>query len=105
MERGFGDTIKRITNYFGIKQCEACKKRQNFFNELIPYKNNKIVMTEKQREIIEMYLNARPITKVACNTLNKMRKEIDGAFSDSCFCTISQRTAFINELKRWYDLQ
>ena len=103
-DTGLGDSIKRITNYFGIKQCEKCKERQTFFNTLIPYKNNKLIMTDKQKEIFEMYLNARPITKVACNTLNRMRKEeLDGAWTDSCFCTLSQRTAFINELKRWYN--
>jgi hypothetical protein len=36
--RGFGDTIKKVTNKLGIKQCGACKKRQMRLNKLFPYK-------------------------------------------------------------------
>jgi hypothetical protein len=36
--RGFGDTIKKVTNKLGIKQCGACKKRQLKLNKLFPYK-------------------------------------------------------------------
>jgi hypothetical protein len=36
--RGLGDTIKKVTNKLGIKQCGACKKRQMRLNQLFPYK-------------------------------------------------------------------
>jgi len=36
--RGLGDTIKKVTNKLGIKQCGACKKRQLRLNSLFPYK-------------------------------------------------------------------
>jgi hypothetical protein len=36
--RGLGDTIKKVTNVLGIKQCGACKKRQAKLNEMFPYK-------------------------------------------------------------------
>lgn len=36
--RGLGDTIKKVTNKLGIKQCGACKKRQMRLNKLFPYK-------------------------------------------------------------------
>jgi len=104
-DNGLGDSIKRITNYFGIKQCEKCKERQTFFNNLVPYKNNNIKMTDKQKETIEMYLEAKPVTKVACNAINLIRKELTNEFVDSCFCTISQRNAFISEMKVWYGEQ
>ena len=36
---GLGDTVKKITNAMGIKQCEPCKKRQQRLNKMFPYKN------------------------------------------------------------------
>jgi hypothetical protein len=36
--KGLGDTIKRITEKIGIKQCGGCKKRQDALNRLVPYK-------------------------------------------------------------------
>ena len=42
--KGLGDSIKRVTEAMGIKQCGACKKRQAKLNRLFPYKpkdNNK----------------------------------------------------------------
>lgn len=34
---GFGDTISKITNFFGIKTCGQCRLRQYKFNKWIPY--------------------------------------------------------------------
>tara|TARA_A100001037_G_scaffold298590_1_gene322594 strand:- start:845 stop:1003 length:159 start_codon:yes stop_codon:yes gene_type:complete len=42
--KGLGDTVKKITDKMGIKQCGACKKRQAKLNRLFPYEpkdNNK----------------------------------------------------------------
>ncbi len=42
--KGLGDTVKKITNKLGIKQCGACKRRQAKLNRLFPYEpkdNNK----------------------------------------------------------------
>ena len=36
---GLGDTVKKITDKMGIKQCGGCKKRQKKLNRLFPYKN------------------------------------------------------------------
>ena len=35
---GFGDTIKKVTDTLGIKQCGGCKKRQALLNQMFPYK-------------------------------------------------------------------
>ena len=43
--RGLGDTIKKITNKMGIKQCGGCKKRQAALNKLFPYKDKSIKET------------------------------------------------------------
>ena len=36
--KGLGDTIKKITDKVGIKQCGKCKKRQKALNRLVPYR-------------------------------------------------------------------
>lgn len=36
--KGLGDTIKKVTDKLGIKQCGGCKKRQEALNRLVPYK-------------------------------------------------------------------
>ena len=35
--KGLGDTIKKVTDKLGIKQCGGCKKRQEKLNRLFPY--------------------------------------------------------------------
>ena len=98
---GFGDTIKRITTWLGITQCTKCKERQQILNKLFPYKNKILVMTEEQIEIIEHYIDDEP-TKITCKVLNDLRKSIDGVWIDSCFCTKTQRKAFLNDFRNWY---
>ena len=34
---GLGDTIKKVTDKLGIKQCGGCKRRQEKLNRLFPY--------------------------------------------------------------------
>lgn len=40
-DKGAGDTIKRVTDSLGIKQCGKCKERQQKLNEMFPYKRGK----------------------------------------------------------------
>ena len=35
--RGLGDTIAKLTTKVGITPCGGCKKRQELFNEKVPY--------------------------------------------------------------------
>jgi hypothetical protein len=35
--RGLGDTIAKVTHWFGIEQCPACELRQAWINKAIPY--------------------------------------------------------------------
>ena len=37
--KGLGDTVKKVTNALGIKQCEPCRRRQEKLNRLFPYKD------------------------------------------------------------------
>ncbi len=36
--RGLGDTIAKVTKFFGVKPCGGCKDRQKKLNELMPYR-------------------------------------------------------------------
>ena len=36
--KGLGDTIKKITDKVGIKQCGRCRRRQAKLNKMFPYK-------------------------------------------------------------------
>ena len=38
--KGLGDSIKKITDKFGIQQCKGCKKRQMWLNKAFPYNKN-----------------------------------------------------------------
>ena len=38
--KGLGDTIARITNRLGIRQCGGCKKRQSWLNKNVSYNNS-----------------------------------------------------------------
>ena len=98
---GLGDSIKQFTNWLGITQCEKCKERQQILNKWFPYKNNYIVMTEEQIEIIEHYIDDEP-TKITCKVLNDIRKSIDGVWYEGCFCTKTERKIFLSNFKDWY---
>lgn len=100
-DSGLGDSIKRFTTLLGINQCSSCKERQEFLNRLIPYKNNKIKMTNSQKEIIESLIN-QPITKFNCQMLNETRRAVDGYFYGGCFCTGDEMVNFMNEFRQWY---
>lgn len=100
--KGLGDTIKQITTWLGITQCEKCKERQVLLNKIFPYKNKEITMTNEQIEIIEELLSEEP-TKVGCKILNDLRRQIDGEWTDSCFCSKTQRRAFYNTFREWYN--
>ena len=42
-DRGLGDTIRRITSFFGIKSCQACIRRADALNRWVPYKEKENV--------------------------------------------------------------
>ncbi len=46
--KGLGDTIAKVTKWAGVEPCEACKKRRNKLNKLIPYNSSRDEMTEQQ---------------------------------------------------------
>ena len=50
MSTGLGDTVKKITEFFNIEQCEGCKERQAALNRLFPY-----VLRPTSDEIVFLY--------------------------------------------------
>ena len=50
MSTGLGDTVKKITEFFNIEQCEGCKERQASLNRLFPY-----VVKPTSDEIVFLY--------------------------------------------------
>jgi hypothetical protein len=37
-DKGWGDTVKRVTTAVGIKPCGGCKKRAEAMNKRFPYR-------------------------------------------------------------------
>lgn len=59
-------------------------------------------MTDELKNEIESYRGE--ISKISCIILNQIRREqLDGKFSDSCFCTHYHRKAFIENFFSFYD--
>ena len=50
MSTGLGDSVKKITEFFNIEQCEGCKERQAALNRLFPY-----VVKPTNDEIVFLY--------------------------------------------------
>lgn len=100
--KGLGDTIKIITNFIGFRTCEACEKRRVYFNSLVSYVKKEPIFSEELITKIDTFLLEEDVTKTACKFYNEIMMEYDGIWSDSCFCTKSQRTAMRKEFKTWY---
>lgn len=51
---GLGDTVKKITNFLGIKTCEPCEERRKDWNKRYPYLNyeNMDKLTEEEEIIL-----------------------------------------------------
>lgn len=58
--KGLGDTIKKVTDKLGIKQCGKCKKRQAKLNKMFPYKSEK----HRQNHLHQMQLNRQTAVDV-----------------------------------------
>ena len=35
--RGLGDTIAKVTKFFGVEPCQGCEQRRDSLNKIIPY--------------------------------------------------------------------
>lgn len=58
---GFGDVVKKITNFLGIETCDACEERRKKLNDLFPYTKSKKLNNE-QIEFIKRIRSIREIS-------------------------------------------
>jgi hypothetical protein len=40
-DKGVGDTVKRVVDKVGIKECGGCAKRREILNQSLPYRRGK----------------------------------------------------------------
>ena len=73
---GLGDTIAKITNFFGIEPCEGCKSRQALFNKLFPYLNPSRHLTEEEVIFIDNLNSKRSMESEEANRLFSLYNEI-----------------------------
>lgn len=45
--RGLGDTVAKITGFFGVEPCNGCTERQEALNKMFPYSPE--YLAEKER--------------------------------------------------------
>jgi hypothetical protein len=50
---GLGDTVAKITKFFGIEPCDGCKSRQARYNKLFPYLNPSRHLDEEETVFID----------------------------------------------------
>ncbi len=68
---GIGDTIAKITNFLGIKKCDACEQRRKDFNKAYPWVQFDLLekLNEEEEEVLRI-AKASPI--VPYETANKI---------------------------------
>lgn len=98
--KGLGDTIKKITGFFGIPTCQECQERADWLNVKFPYAKETPSM--EHIELVAKLLSEEPI-KHNCKELNRLGAILGGHHIDSCFCTPSQRTAFRRDFQNWWN--
>lgn len=59
-----------------------------------------MITEELQQQIESLRGNT---SKMACNTLNEIRRGLDGTFLTTCFCGSVVRINFLNDFFRFYD--
>lgn len=97
--KGLGDTIKKLTGFFGIPTCQECQERADWLNTHFPYSRE--TPTEEHVKRVNELLSQDPI-KSNCKELNALGKILGGHNIDSCFCTETQRSAFRRDFQNWW---
>ena len=75
-QKGLGDSIKAVTEFLGITQCDECKRRQALFNKLFPYKDYTRDFTESELEVLKRTTGATRWSSDDVGALFKMYNEI-----------------------------
>ena len=75
--KGLGDTIKKITNAVGIKQCGACKKRQEKLNKMFPYKTKEVVVGETKTSTYEVPADIEKLSNHDKMVIDNKRRQME----------------------------
>ena len=97
--KGLGDSIKKITHFFGIEPCPACEERAQRLNQLFPYSKETPTMDHVTRVNT---LLSQPATQSSCKELSRLGALLGGYSIDSCFCTTTQRAYFVQDFTSWW---
>ena len=73
---GLGDTIAKITKFFGIEPCEGCKSRQAQFNKLFPYLNPIRHLTQEEVAFIDKVNTQKMMQNDEANRLFSLYNEV-----------------------------
>lgn len=88
--QGLGDTIKKITRWFGIEPCDACEARAKKLNQMFSYlKRVTRPITEAEAEQIETWKTTK---KVDITELTKLYNEIFGDKQKPTSCVPCNKT-------------
>jgi hypothetical protein len=75
--RGLGDTIKKVTRKMGIKQCSACKKRQERLNKMFPY-----ISKKKRQAHAKMVEANNKAERAQQRKASKIRRELEAVIKE-----------------------
>lgn len=88
--KGLGDTIKKITRWFGIEPCDACEARAKKLNQMFSYlKRVTRPITEEEAEQIETWKTTK---KVDIIPLTNLYNEIFGDKQKPSSCVPCNKT-------------
>ena len=86
VQQGIGDTIAKITKFFGIEPCEPCEKRKKYLNEKYPYLKPKEDITEEEYDFIISINEKNKIVNEEIDFLFKTYNKLFGRKVKKCMC-------------------
>ena len=75
--KGVGDVVAKVTSFIGIVPCEACKKRQEQWNNIFPIKLKPRELTEEELQSYKDFQKVRTL-----RLTNEQRKYLCKIYSD-----------------------
>lgn len=97
LSQGLGDSIAKITSYFGIRPCGGCERRRELLNRWVPYPDRQTEPTEQSGQVGDT--NRQPIggrsSLILPTKSHGNRLDLFGNFEDEKFGDI-QRSGVIH---------
>lgn len=85
--KGIGDTIKKITNFLGITQCDGCKQRQEYLNNKFKYyKINLNAITEERLDLFQKAKSTHILDNDSVNGIFAFYNDLYYAHIERCNC-------------------